>query len=76
MRLCQESEADDRGGEAKEGLLNVNESIEASAKADKGVQPGIGSLDGPTTRLSQTAAVFGIALGDDRCYSQPTQDGS
>src|SRR6476646_8185250 len=39
------------------------------------MQPGIGSLDGPT-RLSQTAAVFGVSLGKDRCDSQPTQDSS
>jgi hypothetical protein len=75
MRLCQEPEADDRGSKAKECLLNVNESIEASAKAAKGVQPGIGSLYGPAF-FSQTTAVFGIAGRDDRCYSQPTQDGS
>src|ERR1700722_6249257 len=75
MRSCQEPEADDRGGQAKECLLNVNEPIESAAKAAKGVQPRVGSLDGPTS-LSQTAAVLGVALGNDRRNSQPTQDGS
>jgi len=75
MTLCEEPQADDRGGEPKESLLDVNEAIEAAAKTAEGVQPGIGSLDGPTS-LSQAAAVFGVALGYDRRYSQPTQDGS
>ena len=73
MRLCNEPQADDGGGEAKEGLLNVNESIETAAKATEGVQPGIGSLDGPAS-LTQTAAVFGVALGNDRRDPQPTQE--
>ena len=75
MRLCNEPQADDAGGEAKEGLLNVNESIKTAAKSAEGVQPGIGSLDGPAS-LTQAAAVFGVALGNDRRYSQPAQDGS
>src|SRR5471030_2571566 len=75
MKLCEEPQADYRGGESKEGLLNVNESIESAAKPAEGVQPGIGSLDRPTS-LSQPATVFGVALGNDRRYSQPTQDGS
>ncbi len=75
MKSCYEPQADYRGGETKEGLLNVNEPIESAAKAAKGVQPRIGSLDGPTS-LSQTAAVLGVAPGDDRRNSQPTQDGS
>ena len=75
MKSCEKPQADDGGGEPKEGLLNVNESIEAAAKATEGMQPGIGSLDGPAS-LSQAAAVFGVALGNDRRYSQPTQDNS
>jgi hypothetical protein len=75
MKSCYESQADYRGGETKEGLLNVNEPIESAAKSAKGVQPRIGSLDGPTS-LSQTAAVLGVTLGNDRRNSQPTQDGS
>ena len=75
MRLCNEPQADDAGGEAKEGLLNINESIEPAAKATEGVQPGIGSLNGPAG-LSQAAAVFGVALGNDRRDPQPTQEGA
>ena len=64
MKSCYEPQADYRGRETKKGLLNVNEPIESAAKAAKGVQPRIGSLDGPTS-LSQTAALFGVALGNE-----------
>src|SRR5271156_3532470 len=75
MRLCEEPQADYRGGEPKEGLLNVNEPIESTAKTPEGVQPGIGSLHRPTC-FSKAAAVFGVASGDHRRNSQPTQNGS
>ena len=75
MKLCEEPQADYRGGESHERLLNVNEPIESAAKATEGVEPGIGSLHGPTC-FSQAAAVLGIAFGNDRRYSPPTQNGA
>ena len=53
--------------------MNVNEPIKSAAKATEGVQPGIGSLHWPAC-FSKTAAVFGVAFGNDRRDSQPTQN--
>jgi hypothetical protein len=69
---ADEPQANDRGGKAKEGLLNVREPVESAAKAAKCVQPGIGSLDEPTCD-AQAAAVFGVAGREDGGDSQPTE---
>src|SRR4051812_14685054 len=69
---CQEPEANDRGPQAEERLLDVSQTIEATPQAAKAVQPGESPLHEPAID-SQSAAVLGAALRQDWGDAHPTQ---
>ena len=70
--MFQEVPADEDASEGEESFVKVVESFVADLEAAKLMQPGDGALHYPTG-FSQTAAVLGIAFGDDRFDGQGAQ---
>src|SRR5512135_2944593 len=65
QRAVEPSEADDRAGQAEEGVVEVGAAFPSGAQPAELVQPGQSALDRPTLP-AQSGAVRGAAAGNDR----------
>src|SRR5512143_499148 len=65
QRAVESSEADDRAGQAEEGVVEVGAAFPSGAQPAELVQPGQSALDRPTLP-AQSGAVRGAAAGNDR----------